>query len=125
MVSDDEDYQPTIRDKYNPIDRTWTGHTISVQPFDISDDEYKAETPEEPRGMVLCIPISPSQDQEDESEDAQPRHVSFNIDLALEPDEQQSTTYNTVTGFLILQYKYGHLSFKRLRCMVKLRIMAK
>ena len=35
MVSDYEDTQPTLRAKYNLVDRTWTGHTPSVQPFGI------------------------------------------------------------------------------------------
>ena len=63
MVSDDEDTQPTVRSKDNLIDRTWIGHIPSVQHFEISDDEDTSNTPEEPKGMVLCIPISPSQDQ--------------------------------------------------------------
>ena len=58
MVSDDEDTQPTVRAKDNPIGRIWTGHNPSVQPSEISDDDNTAETPEEPRGMGLCIPIS-------------------------------------------------------------------
>ena len=62
MVSDVEVSQPTVRAKDNPADITWTGHTPSAQPSDISDDEDTAITPEEPRGMGLCIPISPYQD---------------------------------------------------------------
>ena len=63
MVSDDEDDQKTIRAKDNPIDRTWTGHTPSVQTSEISDDEDTSDTPEEPRGVGLCIPIPPYQYQ--------------------------------------------------------------
>ena len=37
MVSDDEDTQPNLRAKDNPIDRTWTVHKSSVQPSEISD----------------------------------------------------------------------------------------
>ena len=67
MVIDNEDNQPTVRDKDKPIYITWTRHTPSIQPYEISDDEDKDDTPEEPRVMVLCIPISPYQDQEYES----------------------------------------------------------
>ena len=38
MVSGVEDTHLTVRAKDNPIDRTWTGHTPSVQPSEISDD---------------------------------------------------------------------------------------
>ena len=69
MLSDDEDNQPNVKSKDKPIDRTWTGHTLSVQPYEISDDEDTADTPEEPRVMELCIPISPSQDQYYKAED--------------------------------------------------------
>ena len=70
--------------------------------------------------MGLCIPISTYQDQEDESEYSQPRQVTFNMDSALQSEEQQSTTENTSFEFLRLHYKYWNLSFKRLRRMVKL-----
>ena len=72
MFSDVEDTQPTIRDKYKPSDITWTVHTPSVQPSEISDDENTDITPEETRGMGLCIHISSSQYQGYEAEDAQP-----------------------------------------------------
>ena len=75
--------------------------------------------------MVLCIPISPYQYQEYEAEDAQPRQVTFNIDSALQSEEQQITTENTLAEFLSLYYKYGHLSFKLLRRMAKLVINSK
>ena len=75
--------------------------------------------------MVLCILISPSQDQEDKSEDAQPRHVTFNMESSLQSEYQQIITDNTVSEFLRLHYKYGHLSFKRLRRMEKLGIIPK
>ena len=39
--------------------------------------------------------------------------------------EQQRTTDNTVAEFLRLHYKYGHLSFKRLRRIAKLGIIPK
>ena len=45
MVSNDKDTQPTVRVKENPINRIWTEHTPSVQPYKISDDEDKADTP--------------------------------------------------------------------------------
>ena len=51
MVSGDEDTQPTVRDKYKPINRTCIRHTPSFQPSEISDDKEKAEIPEKPRGM--------------------------------------------------------------------------
>ena len=72
--------------------------------------------------MGMYIPISPSQNQEDEAEDAQPRQVTFNIDSALQSEEKKITTENTVAEFLSLHYDYGHLSFKRLRRMAKLVI---
>ena len=75
--------------------------------------------------MVLCITISPSQDQEYEAEYAQPRQVNFNMYLALQSEEQQSTTKNILAESLRLHYKYGHLSFKRLRRMAKLGIIPK
>ena len=67
MFSDDEYTQKIMISKNNPIDRTWTRYIPSVQTSEISDDEDKADTPEEPRDMGLYITISPSQDQEDES----------------------------------------------------------
>ena len=63
MVGDDDYAQPTVLAEYNPIYRTWTGHTPSFQPSDISYDEDTADIPEEPRGMGLCIPVPPSQYQ--------------------------------------------------------------
>ena len=38
MVSDVEDTQLTVISKEKTIVRTWTGHTLSVQPSEISDD---------------------------------------------------------------------------------------
>ena len=67
MFSDDEYTQKIMISKNNPIDRTWTRYIPSVQTSEISDDEDKADTPEETRDMGLYITISPSQDQEDES----------------------------------------------------------
>ena len=75
--------------------------------------------------MGLCIPISPSQDQEYETEDAQPCQVTFNIDSQLQSEEQQSTTDNTVAKFMRLHYKYGHLYFNLLGRMSKLGIIPK
>ena len=46
MASVDEDTQPTVRSKYKPIDRTFTGHTTSVQLSKISDDEDTSDTPD-------------------------------------------------------------------------------
>ena len=86
MVSDVEDTQPTVRDKNKPIDRTWTGHTPSFQPSEIADDEDTASTPERTGGVGLCIPISPSQDQEYEAEYPQPRQVTFNMDSVLQSE---------------------------------------
>ena len=125
IVSDVEDIQPTLRAKDNPIGRIWTGHTPSVQPYEISDDEDIASTPEVPRGMVFCIPISPYQYQEDKAKDAQPRHVTLNMESSLQSEEQQSTTDDTVAEFLRLHYMYGQLSFKKLKYMAKLGIISK
>ena len=75
--------------------------------------------------MGLCISISTSKDKEDRLEYAQPRQVNFNMDSELQYEEKQSTTYNKVDEFLRLHYKYGNLSFKRLRCMEKLGIIPK
>ena len=125
MVSDDEYAKPTIRSKGKTIDRTWTGHNPSVQTYEISDDKDTADTQEKPRDMGLCIHISPSQDQEDESKDAQPHQVIFNIDSAIKSEEQQISTYNTAAEFPSLHYKYGHLSFKRIRRMENLGITPK
>ena len=47
------------------------------------------------------------------------------MESSLQYEKQQSTTYNTVDGFLRLHYKYGHLSFKLLICMAKLSIIPK
>ena len=88
MGSDDKDTQPTVREKYKPIDRTWTGHTPLVEPSEISDDEDTADTPQEPRVMGLFIPISPYQDQEYEAYDAKTRQVTFNMDSALYSEYQ-------------------------------------
>ena len=114
-----------MRSKDKPIDRTWIGYNPSVQPYEISDDEDTASTLEGPGGMGLCIPIRPSQDQEDEAEDAQPRQVAFKMDSLLQSEEQQSTTDNKVAKLLRIHYKYGHLFFKRLRHMGKLSIIPK
>ena len=123
MVSDVEDTQPTVRAKDKPIDRTWTGHNPSVQPSEISDDEYTASTPEVHGVMGLCMTIPPSQDQKDEEKDAKQRQVTFNMDSELQSDEKQRTTDNTVAELLSPHYKYGNLSFKRLRHMAKLGII--
>ena len=45
MVRYVEDNQLTVRAKEKHIDRTWTGHTPSVQPSVLSDDEDTAITP--------------------------------------------------------------------------------
>ena len=68
----------------------------SVQLSEISGDEDADDIPEEPRRMGLCIPISPSQDQEGETEDAQPRQITLNMESALNSEEQKSTIDNTV-----------------------------
>ena len=47
------------------------------------------------------------------------------MNSSIQYKEQQSTIYNTVSEFLRLHYKYGHLSFKRLRRMAKLGIIPK
>ena len=109
IVSDVEDTQPTTRSKDKPTDRTWTGHNPSVQPYEISYDEDTASTPEGPRGMRLCIPISPSQDQEYEAEDAQPRQATFTMDSALQYEEQNIIIDNTLAELLRLHYNYVHL----------------
>ena len=61
MVSEVEDTQPTVKSKDKLINITWKGHTPSVHPSEISDDEDASITPEVPRGMGFCIPVSPSQ----------------------------------------------------------------
>ena len=45
------------------------------------------------------------------------------MDSSLQSYDQQITTVNTAAEFLRLRYKYGHLSFKRLRLMAKLGII--
>ena len=57
MVGDDEYAQTNLREKYKTVDRTWTVHTPSVQPYDISDNEDTDDTPEETICIGLCIPI--------------------------------------------------------------------
>ena len=69
IVGNDDYDQPTVIYKDNSIDITCTGHTQSFQPTEILYDEDKSDTTEEPRGMVLCIPISPYHYQEYEAED--------------------------------------------------------